>query len=167
MENNKNHVSLAIQYGIILAVLRTLVDFIPKQIDSDAMVYYSTFVIGFVLEFILIFIAIKTYRDKINKGLLSMSEGIKIGVIMMIITGAFIFISLSFIEPDFMMSKSIAMIEEYSPEQLEETLEKFEEAKANPRYFLAFGKTLLYYMFLGLILSAIASAILKKEDNQY
>jgi len=167
MNDKKPYLHLAIQFGIILAVLRVLFDVTLKFTDASGALYFSSFLIGTVLELILIFYAIKSFRDKINNGLLSMSEAIKIGLIMMIITGAFMFVSMTFIEPNYVMEKTLVMIQENQPDSYEETLEAFEDAAENPRYLLAFGSNLMKYMFIGLVLSAIGGAIFKKEQDLY
>lgn len=162
---NKNFLPVAFQYGIILGVLRILVDFGLKMADVSAMTYYVGYVIGFVLEIVLIFMAIKYFRDKVNGGLLSFSEAIKIGIVMMIITGVFLFISMSFIDQDFQMRKAIEMTEQYNPDQLEETIEKIEEGKKNPKYFMSFGIFTIYFIFIGFVISAIGGAIFGKKEQ--
>ncbi len=164
--SKKNFLPIAFQYGIILAMLRVLLDFGLKMMDVSAMMYYIGYVIGFVLEIILVFIAIKLFRDKFNNGLLSFTEAIKIGIVMMIIVGIGLFISMSFIDEDFQMRKAIEMVEQYQPDQLDETIEKMEEGKKNPKYFMSFGFFLIYYIFIGFIISAISGAILGKKEDQ-
>jgi len=167
MENQKNFLPVAFQYGIILAVLRILVDFGLKMADVSGMIYYLGYVIGFILEIILIFIAVKFFRDKINEGLLSFAEAIKIGIVMMLITAVGTFISFSFIDPDFQMRKAIEMVEQYQPEKLDETIEQIEEGKKNPKYLLSLGVWILYFSFIGFVISAIAGAVFGKKEEQY
>ena len=168
METSKNNfLQLALQYGIILAILRILLDFGLKMMDVSSMMYYIGYVIGFVLEIILVFIAIKIFRDKFNNGLLSFTEAIKIGIVMMIIVGIGLFISMSFIDEDFQIRKAIEMVEQYQPDKLDETIEKIEEGKKNPKYLMSFGLFLVYFIFLGFVISAISGTILGKKENQY
>ncbi len=167
MENQKNFLPIAFQYGIILAVLRILVDFGLKMADVSAMVYYVGYIIGFILEIVLIFMAVKFFRDKINEGLLSFSEAIKIGIIMMVITGIGTFLSFSFIDADFQMRKAIEFAEKYDPENVDTVIEQIEVGKENPKYFLSFGMFIMYYIFIGFVISAIAGAVFGKKDEQY
>jgi len=167
MENKKNFLPVAFQYGIILAVLRILIDFGLKMADVSSMVYYIGYVVGFIVEIILIFLAVKIFRDKFNNGLLSFAEAIKIGIVMMIITAIGTFISMSFIDPEFQMRKAIEMVEQYQPEKLQETIERIEEGKKNPKYLLSLSIWILYFSFLGFVISAICGGILGKKEDQY
>jgi len=157
MENQKNFLPIAFQYGMILAVLRILLDFGLKMADVSGMVYYLGYIIGFILEIILIFMAVKFFRDKLNEG----------GIIMMIITGIATFISFSFISPDFQTDKAIEFAEKYDPENLDLTIERIEEGKKDPKPFLSFGMFLMYYIFIGFVISAVAGGVLGRRKEQY
>ena len=167
MEKNNNLLYHAIQWGIILGIIRILIDVIAKVLDVSSMVYYSTSLIGFVVEILIIIYVIKVFRDKLNNGNLSISQAIKMGLIMMIIVAIFLFIIKSFFEPDFEISKSIEMVEKYQPEKLDEVMEKVSEAKENPQYIKSFAFILGWFMFLGLLISSITGAIMKKEETAF
>ena len=167
MENQKNFLPVAFQYGIILAISRILVDVGLRIFDVSATVYYTGYFIGFILEIVLIFMAVKFFRDKVNEGLLSFGEAIKIGIVMMIITGIATFISFSFINPEFQAEKVIEFAEKYDPKNIDLVIERTETGKKNPNYFLSFGIFLMYYIFLGFVISAIAGAILGRRKEQY
>lgn len=89
------------------------------------------------------------------------------GLIMMIIVAIFLFIIKSFFEPYFEISKSIEMVEKYQPEKLDEVMKKRSEAKENPQYIKSFAFILGWFMFLGLLISSITGAIMKKEETAF
>ncbi len=159
-----NLVEIAVFYGIILAVLRVTTDVILKTLDVSSMTYYIGYVVGFVLEIILVVIAIRKYKKK-NNGFLNFANGLKIGIIMLIITGIAFFLSSAFFDQDFQNRKAIEMVEQYNPEELDNVLEKIEEAKENPKYFISFSLWLIYFIFIGFVISAISSAIMQKKEE--
>ena len=163
MEQNNKLAFHAIQWGLILAFIRVLIDVLSKVFNVNAMTYSLTSAFGFLVEIIVIFYVIKIFRDKLNDGNLNIVQAIKIGLIMMIIVAVFLFASKTFFDPDFEISKSIEMVEKYQPEKLDEVMEKISVAKENPKYFKNFAIILGWFMFLGLIISAIAGAVMKKE----
>lgn len=154
-------IEISLYFGIILAILRISTDVILKILDVDATTYYVGYLIGFILEIVLIILAIKKFK-KINEGFLVLSDSLKIGIIMMITTGIGFFMSSVFFDQDFQNRKAIEMVEKYNPEQLEITLEKINEAKENPKYFISFGLWLLYFIFLGFVISLVGGSIMKK-----
>lgn len=167
MENNKIFLNHAIQWGVILGVIRILIDVLSKILNVSSLVYSSTSFIGFVIEIIIIVIAIKLFRDKLNNGNLNISQSIKIGLIMMIIVAIFLFLIKTFFEPDFEINKTLEMVEKFQPEKLDEVTDKFNEAKEYPQYIKSFAIIIGWFMFLGLLISAITGAILKNEEPQY
>ena len=86
---------------------------------------------------------------------------------MMIITGIATFISFSFISPDFQTDKAIEFAEKYDPENLDLTIERIEEGKKDPKPFLSFGMFLMYYIFIGFVISAVAGGVLGRRKEQY
>jgi chloramphenicol O-acetyltransferase len=168
MENqSKNYVQFAIKWGLILGALRMLLDVLIKILDLSPMVFSASTFIGFLLEIIIVFIAIKSFRDKINNGNLKLVEGVKIGVIIMLITGVFYFISTSFFMPEVAIQKSMQILEQYNPDLAETMAEKVESAQESPNYILSFFSTLLWFSFLGSLISLISSLILKRnKDNE-
>jgi glycerol uptake facilitator-like aquaporin len=164
----KSLVELALTYGIILGLLRMLLDFSYKFSDAAATSYYVGYIIAFVAEVIVIVMAIKAFRNKYNGGLLKFSEAVKIGIIMMIMVAIFMIISGTFINPEYALDKQIELVEKYNPDQLEATMEQINNAKENPNYVFSFAMAILYYVFLGFVISAITGAVMRRsEDEQY
>lgn len=155
---------VALFYGILLALLRVGVDVLLKVMDVSSMTYYLGYVIGFILEIIIVIVAIKAYR-KNNDGYLSFVESIKIGMIALILTGIAFFAGQMLFDPDFAGRKAIEMVEKMNPEQLQATIDQIEEAKNNPKYLFSLAMTILYFTFIGFVISAIAGAALKKSKE--
>ncbi len=162
---NKKFIPHAVKWGIILGASRVLLDIVLKITDANALLFSMSSIIGFVIEIVLIFIAIKIYRDSENNGQLVITEAIKIGVIMMLLTGALYFVSSQFFMPEFAINKSMEVLENYNPEMAETMAENIDKATENPKYILSFFTTILWFSFLGLLVSLISGLILKKEEQ--
>ena len=166
MENQKNnYLNHAIQYGVILAVIRVLLDVALKTFNVSGMMFSMSSFLAFIIEIILIILAVKIFRDSINNGMLSIPQALKIGIIMMIITGALYFVSANFYMPEYSQTKALEMIEQYQPDKYDDMVAKLDEARENPNYILSFGTVLLWFIFLGALISVIAGAIFKKNDD--
>lgn len=73
-------------FGVLLTLLTMSIYFYEINLYEDkqmqAIVSIGTYL---VLPLLLIFIAVKNYKDKHNQGFLLLVEGIKIGVVVMLI----------------------------------------------------------------------------------
>ena len=160
-------IEIAIFYGIILAILRVSTDVTLKVLDVNSIVYYVGYIIGFILEIILVVLAIKAYKNS-NNGLLSFVEAIKTGIILLVITGVAFYACQAFFDPEFPVRKVIEITEKYNPNELENVLEEIDKAKKNPKHLFSFAMNILYFTFIGFIISAIAGAVMKKtEGDEY
>ena len=159
-----NHIQHAVKFGVILGSLRVLLDVSFKVLNVSAMQYNLSSIYGLIIEIILIVMAIFMYRNTINNQLLSIGEALKIGVIMMIITSAFLFLAVNFYHPEFGEEKAIAFSKLYQPEKLQETLENIRVSKENPAYLVGFAVNILNFMFSGLIISFIIGIVLSKKE---
>ena len=159
-----NHIQHAVKFGVILGSLRVLLDVSFKVLNVSAMQYNLSSIYGLVIEVVLIVMAIVIYRNTINNQLLSIREALKIGIIMMIITSAFLFLTVNFYHPEFGREKAIAFTKTYQPEKLQETLNNIKISKENPAYLLGFAGNTLKFMFSGLIISFIIGIVLSKKE---
>ncbi len=169
MENQKNnYINHAIKYGIILGIIRALLDVALKVFDVGGITYTSSSFLGFAIEIIVIVIAVKVFRDVVNNGKILLNQAVKIGVIMMIFTATIYFVVSTFFMPEFAEVKILEVTAEHQPEMYDELLDKFEEAREHPKHMLNFGTTLLWFSFIGAVISLIAGTILKrKQDDLY
>lgn len=153
-------IKTAVNFGIILSLTRVSIDTLLKLTDTSAVLYYSFYIIAFVIEIILVIVAIKYFKYKVNEGFLNFADGIKIGMVMLLLTGALMFAESFAIKPDFGNTKAIEIVAQFNPDQLEQVESQIEEAEKNPNYFAAFPMYLLYYSFIGFIISVIPTSIM-------
>jgi len=127
-----------------------------------------------VIAFSMVFVGVKSYRDKYNHGLISFGEALKIGSLITLVASTvyvltwlvdyYIFI------PDFMDRYSAHMIADAqkSGESATRIAEKTSEiAKMKDMYNSPVWVVLFTYMEIlpvGLIISVIAALILKRKD---
>lgn len=166
-------------YGIIAGVI-TSVWFIvmiafgsPASSDmTNGMIYgYASMLIAFSL----IFVAIKNYRDKMNQGNISFGKAFQIGLYITLIASTIYvvtwLIDYYYFIPDFMDKYAASTIEKLktsgaSASEIEKTT--IEMAVFKERYKNPFFNAMMTYteiLPVGLIVSLIASAILKRKDS--
>ncbi|MBY0477838.1 MAG: DUF4199 domain-containing protein [Chitinophagaceae bacterium] len=128
-----------------------------------------------LLSFSLIFVAIKTWRDKYNNGIISFGKAFKIGLLISLIASAMYVITwmieYTFFIPDFMEKYAAHTIEkakaagataaEISKQTTE--MEKFKVLYKNP--FFVVLMTFAEVLPVGLIVSLIAALILKRKSK--
>lgn len=129
-----------------------------------------------VLAFSLIFVAVKNFRDKHNKGVVSFKKAFFMGLyitviasIMYVITWA---IEYNYFIPDFMDKMYAPMVAKLksdgaSQELLNAKMKELAEAKAmykNPITFTLI--TFSEIAWVGILISIISALILKKSDNR-
>ncbi|MEE9350137.1 MAG: DUF4199 domain-containing protein [Flavobacteriaceae bacterium] len=160
-----NHLQHAIKFGLILGVLRLVIDIVSKELNVTAMQYSLTPYLSLLLEIILIVFAIFIFKLKVNGNTLSIKEAVKIGFIMMIITGTFFFVTYNFYKPEFAQEAYLELTKLREPEKLNEAISNVKNANLNPNYTMGFATNMLKFMFIGLIISAISGVILYKKNN--
>jgi hypothetical protein len=172
MENQQNPTKkIALNYGLILGFLGILQSValyaLGKTYDQD----WYTQVIGIIIMAVIIFLGIKEYRKQ-NGGLLSLGQGLKTGVgialIGTIISLIYMFIFVSFIEPGF-IEQIVELQKQKFLENPNMTDEMIETMGENTRkYFWVFtiGTVLIFSLFIGFVVSLIASLVMKKTDEE-
>jgi Protein of unknown function (DUF4199) len=135
----------------------------------------SSMVVGFlsmIIAFSLIFVAVKTYRDKQNGGVVGFGKAFLMGVLIALIGSTMYVITWAFVHhyylPDFMEKYAAAMIENAratsTPEELQKFTVKMNEQKEmykNPVWFSLF--TYMEILPVGLIVALISALILKRK----
>lgn len=174
MEQQAKTGATALKYGLILAgvsIALTLMLFVQ---DMHTTINYTTIIIGMVLPFLLILLGsifgIREFKKK-NNGMLSVGQGIKIGVGTALIYGvvalAFNFLMAEVIDPD-MATKQAASLETFMTE-MGAPYESIEAERAkieNPNYAQSIGGGLLFFIFLGLLASFIPSLVMRKKVEE-
>ncbi|MGY0390973.1 DUF4199 domain-containing protein [Bizionia sp. KMM 8389] len=163
------------KYGLYSAGLLTVL-FSLAFIFETALSFSVSEIIGYIsitIALSFIFFGIKTFRDEINKGLLSFLKAFKIGVLISLFP-AFTFgvinvVYSNFINPNFSTeyyNDSIEKLRISLPEaDFQEKLLELESQKAlfeNPLFnFVIMGVTVI---FMGVIISIISGLILKRKS---
>lgn len=160
--NQKNHIAHAVKYGLILAVLRALLDISIKYFDANATLFNLSAIIGLVLEFIIVFYAIKVFQLKVKE--ITVKDAVRIGVIMTMITSALLFLSINFYHPEYAQNKLIELTKKVQPDQLEVVLENIKQAKENPNYFSNFATTLVKFIMIGAVIGFISGLIISTKQ---
>ena len=167
----RSQMSVAFRYAIICALI-TIIYFIILwllKLESNKAAGW----VSYLILIAVMFIGIKDYRDKDNGGFIQYGKALSTGVLIAIFTGiiyaVFIFIFVSFIDPQFIQNildtARQSMVEKgtASDEQIEMAM-KYTKMFTTPPMIALFS--ILGYAFMGLIISLIESAILKKDNPQ-
>jgi hypothetical protein len=134
-------------------------------------------VIGYttmVLAFVMVFVGIRSYRENVSGGVLTFGKGFQVGILITLITCAFYVVSWEIIffnfMPDFAekyaasviqkMQASGASVAAVAAKQKE--MSDFQRLYANP--LINVGMTFLEIFPVGLIVTLVSAAILRRKD---
>ena len=126
-----------------------------------------------ILPAILIYIACNTYKIKFNNGFISFGQCLKIGVTICIIAGLLYGLfsaAFGMMFPEYfeeIMQKMRIVMRDKNPQM---TSEQIDMAMSMTKKFMnpaiSIPITIIMYAFIGLIISLIIGAIVKKDPNQ-
>ncbi|OAD44751.1 DUF4199 domain-containing protein [Polaribacter atrinae] len=171
MEDQANSKSIIVNYGIILAGAGILLSVITYAMGAHLKPHWSISVISIAMTTALIVFGIKKYKE-LNKGFISWGQGVKIGVgiciLSTLITAIYQYIFMTYIEPDFMQQAMELQNQVYLDSGMTE--EQIEAANEIGQKFQSPGIlaaiSIIGAAILGFIISAIASAIMKKTEEE-
>lgn len=168
-EHKKNNIKeFIIPIAIFTGIGRVIVDFVPKLLDVSPIVYYSTFAICFIAEIIIISISIKKFK-KLNENEISLREAIKIGVTLMVIVGILYGASSyaydKFIDPNFQTNTMIKWGQMWGGEAEKAITTQLKQNPPTPK-ITSILFTILWFSFLGLIISAITGSMFKTKKPE-
>ncbi|TVZ55371.1 uncharacterized protein DUF4199 [Lutibacter sp. Hel_I_33_5] len=173
MENQASTKNIIINYGLILGVIGLLPSLIKYAMGGNYLENDSiSGILSVIVSIIFIVLAYKKFKTN-NNGFMTWGQGVKIGMgiifISMIITILYLLLFTNFIEPDFKAQVIEASEQKwidagYSDDQIEMSKEM-----TNKYFNLSmFGGIAIMSLFFGFVVSAITSAIMKKnEEEQY
>ncbi len=129
--------------------------------------------LGMLIAFTFIFVAIKSYRDKQNGGIISFGKAFKMGLLIALIASTLYVITWAIVYknflPNFMEKYSAAMIEEAkassSGAALQDQIDEINKGKE--MYATPLGFTLFTYaeiLPVGILVSLIAALVLKRKN---
>lgn len=171
MENQANSKSFIINNGVILGVLGILISVTLYAMGMHLDPHWSIGTLQFILMIAIIVLGISQFK-KANGGFLSWGQGVKIGVgiaiLSALISVIYNYIFVTFVEPDFMSQLMEVQNQKFldqgmSQEQIEAANAMTEKFKS-PLFTSAFG--IIGSAIGGFIISAIASAIMKKSEEE-
>jgi hypothetical protein len=158
-------------YATLLIVGLGMIDFFIISKFTSYAIQEVTGYLTMLLSMVFVFIGIRQYRDRVNGGVLSFWQGLKIGVLIVLIPavffGLFDLLYTEVIKPDWLENYYAAYLERIKastpPDKLAAALKKANDEKAlfsNPIFqFLIMSATVF---IIGLIVTIIASLTLRK-----
>lgn len=166
----KNVLVFGIISGLLISIFMSA-SMIYASKNPDAEHGTNSMLIGYLsmlIAFSLIFVAVKTYRDKQNGGVISFGQAFKMGLLIALIGSTMYVISWALVYnlylPDFMDKYAESMMKQAKPEELQAVTKQAQEYKdmyKNP--FLFTFMTYMEILPVGLIVSVITALILKRK----
>ncbi len=166
----KNVLVFGIISGLVISIFMSI-SMISMSKNPQADHGVNSMLIGYLsmlIAFSLIFVAVKTYRDKQKGGVISFGTAFKMGLLIALIGSTIYVITWALVYnlylPDFMNQYADAMIKNAKPEELQkitEQAQQYKEMYKNPLYFTFF--TYMEILPVGLIVSLITAFILKRK----
>jgi hypothetical protein len=166
----KNVLVFGIISGLVISIFMSIsMISMSKNLAADHGV--NSMLIGYLsmlIAFSLIFVAVKTYRDKQNGGVISFGKAFKMGLLIALIGSTIYVITWSLVYnlylPDFMDKYADAMIKKAKPEELKKVTaeaQSYKEMYKNP--FMFTFMTYMEILPVGLIVALITALILKRK----
>ena len=173
MENQTSSKSIILNYGLYMGGASILVSLIKYATGMQYEQEWYSGLIGLIILIAFIILGIKKHKFD-NGGFISFGKAIKVGLgitfIATLLIIAYYAIFSMVIEPDF-MERTIDAQKVVWADSFGMTEGQIEESEVNTRkyfYLSLFGGVLIMNLFLGGIISLIAAAVMKKnEEDQY
>ncbi len=165
----KNTLEPGLLYGGILGGITVLHSIILYTLDATFSGYAKWG--GNLLPIVVLVIALYMYRNEYLKGVMSYSQGLGMGTLIMVIGGiigmAYSYVFVKYIDPDFInqmvQAQEEAMLQKGMDEASIERAMEFTEKLRSPGVLAIVG--LISMLFYGFIASLVISAFLKKEPK--
>ncbi|RPE00891.1 DUF4199 domain-containing protein [Aureibaculum marinum] len=169
-QNKPSKKNIMINYGLLLGFFGILTNVINYAFGDIYKPHWSINVINIIAMIAAIILGIKEYKKQ-NGGFLTIAQGLKTGVgialISAIVSAIYIFVFAKFIEPDFV--ENIVEIQRQklleNPNMPEEMIDTFGENTRKYFYPYTIGVTLVFSIFMGFIVSLIASLVMQKKEE--
>ncbi len=172
MQMKKNVLVFGIISGLVISIFMSI-SMISMSKNPDADHEVNSMLIGYLsmlIAFSLIFVAVKTYRDKQNGGVISFGKAFKMGLLIALIGSTIYVITWSLVYnlflPDFMDKYADAMIKKAKPEELQKVtteVQGYKEMYKNP--FMFTFMTYMEILPVGLIVALITALLLKRKQK--
>lgn len=175
MEQKTSLAKSAIPYGIAFGAIMLLEFVISYTMGLNAQENAGVGILMsllnyLILPFIFIMMACNHFKNKLNGGYITFGQSIKAGVVVCVIAAlvfsvvtAIIYIVVPSIKEDILEQQRVAIAQ--SPGMTSEALEmSMGMAETMMQPYIAIPVTILMYAFIGLIISLIVGAIVKKDN---
>ncbi len=158
MENTvKNAFAFLLPYAVGLLLIRIAIDTLIKQMEWGYQGESYGGMVALIIELGFIFLTINNYKKFRNEGELLFSQGVRIGVGLMIFMGTlfsvYVVLHGKYIDPEYQakLAQEVA------------TLTQVPYNEGNSNAFNGLSISILRYVFIGALGAVISSAILKTE----
>lgn len=153
----KNLFSFLIPYAVGLLVIRIVIDIIIKQMEWGYQGESYGGMFALVIELAFIFLVINNYKKFNNEGQLLFSQGVRVGVALMILMGTmfsiYVVLHGKYIDPTYQAK--------LAQEVAAATKVPYNEGNANA--LSGVSLSIIRYIFIGAFGAVISAAILKTE----
>lgn len=166
--------SVALRYGLLLAVSSILIDFLVRVAGLSFMTYGIVAGVGALAVAIIWMVLAHSAFKRANDNRMSFVQGLTIAVIMVlisaIIASVFNYVYLHYIDTDFVERMKVGMTEfmernNVPEDQIEKSTAKFDEMNAG--LGLSLWNGLKNGVIGGLVLGAIVSAFTKRSAPEF
>jgi len=164
---------IMLNYGLLLGFASILMSVALYAMGKTYDQHWSVGVISTAITVVIVILGIKKIKEN-NGGFLSLSEALKTGLGITLISGliyvAYNLIFINFIEPEFFarmlevqQQKMAETYPNFTDEQLEASMEM---AKKMSGPFISSAFIIIGSLFFGFIISLIGGLIMKKSDEE-
>ncbi|SEB42815.1 Protein of unknown function [Tenacibaculum sp. MAR_2009_124] len=169
MEKQANSKSIILNYGLYTGGISILLALVLYAIGKAADPGIALSIIGSVVPLTLLVLGIRKFKTE-NNGYISWGQAVKIGVGIALIWGVlalgFQYILENVIAPELIEQKlEVARTTMENWGISEDVIEENLESQKNQSPFLGIAMGLLFFAFMGFVVSAIAGAIMKKTEE--
>ena len=154
--------------ALLAAATRISIDLIPKLTGMNPIFYYLSFILCFFLEILFIVYVTKSFKEK-NNSQLTFQEGLKVGIIIMLITGFFYSVSSfvydTYIDPNFQVNAILEVVGKYNPNELEKIKQQMEYSKQSPSSIGILTST-IWFIIVGFVISLVTTNFFKSNTEE-
>lgn len=175
METQKASVKkIALNYGILLALISIVLNVFSWVTNNHIDMPWWLQLTGLLIMIAVIVYGLKAFKSE-NEGFLSLTEAIKVGLAISLISGIissiYNYIFATYIEPeyvsqvlDFKMEEIISENPEMTEAQINMTMDMMEKFSSP---MIGFAVAIIISLFLGFIISLISGMILKQKRPEH
>lgn len=164
---------IMLNYGLILGFASILINVVVYAAGKTYDQHWSVGIVSIIITVAVIILGIKKIKE-LNNGFLSLSEALKTGLGIALISGliavVYTLIFTNFIEPEFFarmmevqQQKTLEAFPNFTDEQLEASMEM---AKKMSGPVMTSAIAIIGSLFIGFIISLIGGLIMKKSDEE-